>query len=391
MHGMKLGIGWSVALALVACGGGGNGSDGQTDSDSGTGTTQGSGPTESSQGEASQTGTTTGIGGMSESQTDTTAGPTGETTVGAMSGTDTTLTTGTSVTTLETTETPDTSDTSTGSSSDDTSSGSESTSSGESTEGTTDGTSGTTEVCVPAVEVCNDVDDDCDGNIDDVDVGMDGICDCLSIALVGNQGSLDASQFVAYLQSKGTSVERINSNVLSDIDAPLTPAVLAKYDIIILDWLQRTYTPQESADVRAWVEAGGGLMTMTGHENIQVTIDRCNSFISPLGLTYNGDFFDGPVTQFAMHPITEGLTSITFLGGLYVDIVEDGVGMNEVIMTLPPGPVGVVQERVDGRVFVFGDEWVEFDSEWSQMPEIQQFWVQTLSWLGPQNSCVVPQ
>ena len=264
---------------------------------------------------------------------------------------------------------------------------------GDSSTGAPDDTTTTEPGCIPTPEVCNDLDDDCNDIIDDLDVGMDGVCDCLSIALVGNQGYEPSSEFQAYLEDQGTTVERINSEVMNDINAPLTPAVLDKYDIIILDWLQRSYTPQEAEAVRTWVEAGAGLMTMTGHINNQATIDRSNSFITPLGLEYNGSkgFFDGPVTQFAPHPITQGLTSLTFLGGLYIDVTPDMIGVNTTIMTLPQGPVGVVQERVKGRVFVFGDEWVEFDSQWQNMPEIKQFWVQTLAYLGPKDSCIVPQ
>lgn len=256
------------------------------------------------------------------------------------------------------------------------------------------GTTGMTEPpCVPSPEVCNDLDDDCNDIVDDLDVGMDGICDCLSIALVGNQGANASSKFQLYLEEQGTTVERINSNVMMDINTPITPESLAEYDIVILDWLQRTYQPEEAEAVRLWVEAGAGLMTMTGHTNNQVTIDRSNSFIAPLGLKYNGSkgFFNGPITQFAPHPITEGLTSITFLGGLYIDVTPDDVGTNTTIMTLPQGPVGVAQERLEGRVFVFGDEWVEFDSEWQNQPQIKQFWVQTLAYLGPKNACIVPK
>ena len=82
---------------------------------------------------------------------------------------------------------------------------------------------------------------------------------------------------------------------------------------------------------------------------------------------------------------------MSFYGGLYVDIVDDGVGVNEVVGTLPQGPVAVAQVRNAGKLFIFGDEWIEFDSEWQQIPEIQQLWVNILGWLSPQNFCVVPQ
>ena len=42
-----------------------------------------------------------------------------------------------------------------------------------------------------------------------------------------------------------------------------------------------------------------------------------------------------------------GLTSISFFGGLFIDIVEDGIGKNVTIMTLPQGPVGVAQRNAD--------------------------------------------
>lgn len=399
MHGMKLG--WGMALALVACGGGGGDTAGQTDSNGGTetqgDTTQGTAPTT---GGDSQSGTSTGSNsGMSESQTDTSA--TDMTTDMTITGSDpstTTMTTMTTVSTAETGEsTVDPSETAetgeTGETTSDLSVGESSTSVG-TADDTTGGEESTTEPdCIPAVEVCNDLDDDCNDKIDDVDVGMDGVCDCLSIALVGNEGANMSSEFQAYLEDQGTTTVRINSNVMNDINVALTPAELNKYDILILDWLQRTYTAQEAADVKAWVEAGGGLMSMTGHTNNQTVIDRPNSLIGSMGLTYNGSagFFSGPVTNFAPHPINMGLTSLTFAGGLFIDIVDDGVGVNQTIMTLPPGPVGVVQERMMGRLFVFGDEWVEFDSQWMNMPDIKQFWVQTLVYLGPKDSCAVPQ
>ena len=263
---------------------------------------------------------------------------------------------------------------------------------GTSTDGTsTGGTTGDTTGggCVPSEEICNDLDDDCDGIIDDVDVGKDGICDCLSIALIGNAGANPSSEFQNWLKAQGTKVDRIQTNA----NEPFDKAVLGNYDIIILDWLVRSYTAEEAAATRAWIEDGGGLMSMTGHTNNNTVVDRPNSLIKPMGLSYNASkgFFSGPITNFIPHPITEGLTSITFLGGLYVDIVEDGIGTNKIIMTLPQGPVGVVQERKGGRLFIFGDEWVEFDSEWKNIPQIKKFWVQTLAWLGPQDSCVVPQ
>ena len=391
MHGMKW-VGWTASLVvsatLAGCGSGGGGSatasDGASTGDSGT--TQGT-----------QTSQATTSGGNSDSQTPTTSGSVSESVSETGNTTDPTnaSVSVTGTTTSDPTATGDTtgnitvseSGTSTGG---DTTTGASDSSSGavdSSSSGGADDTTGGG--CVPTPEICDDIDNDCDDQIDNVDVGKDGICDCLNIALIGNQGANPSAEFQMWLEAQGTQVDRI-STMQNEV---LDKATLNKYDIIILDYLIRSYTPDEAMTTQTWVEGGGGLMSMTGFTNAQFAADRPNSLIKPMGLSYNTSkgFFSGPVTQFVPHPITMGLTSISFYGGLFIDIVNDGVGVNKTIMTLPQGPVGVVQERLSGRLFIFGDEWVEFDSEWKNIPQIKQFWVQVLSYLGPKESCQVPQ
>jgi hypothetical protein len=380
-----------VVAALAGCGGGGEGTatDGGSASSTGDGgtstATQTSQETSSGVSESDAQPTTSGSVSESVSETSESASnPTSESE--SVSGTTTVDPTATDGTTMAVSVSD--SDTSTGGP--DTTTGvDESSTGGSSSEGGESSSGETTDGCVPSPEICDDIDNDCDDQIDDVDVGMDGICDCLNIALVGNQGANPSAEFQAWLEAQGTQVDRISTNPNELLDK----ATLNKYDIIILDYLVRGYTPEEAMTTQTWVEAGGGLMAMTGFTNQQFAADRPNSLIKPMGLSYNTSkgFFSGPVTQFVAHPITMGLTSISFFGGLYIDIVQDGVGVNKTIMTLPQGPVGVVQERKNGRLFIFGDEWVEFDSEWKNIPQIKQFWVQTLSYLGPKESCQVPQ
>ena len=380
-----------MVAALAGCGGGGEGTatDGGSASSTGDGgtstATQTSQETSSGVSESDAQPTTSGSVSESVSETSETASnPTSESE--SVSGTTTVDPTATDGTTMAVSVSD--SDTSTGGP--DTTTGvDESSTGGSSSEGGESSSGGTTDGCVPSPEICDDIDNDCDDQIDDVDVGMDGICDCLNIALVGNQGANPSAEFQAWLEAQGTQVDRISTNPNELLDK----ATLNKYDIIVLDYLVRGYTPDEAMTTQTWVEAGGGLMAMTGFTNQQFAADRPNTLIKPMGLSYNTSkgFFSGPVTQFVAHPITMGLTSISFFGGLYIDIVQDGVGVNKTIMTLPQGPVGVVQERKNGRLFIFGDEWVEFDSEWKNIPQIKQFWVQTLSYLGPKESCQVPQ
>ncbi len=380
-----------VGATFLGCGTSSSGTDtdsGASSSDSSASTTQVASTTTSGNSVSETSGPTTGHESHSGSDTSVTATVT-DTATGTSTGEVTATESGTSTTTASTDPNTTTGNTTTGdTTTGDTTTG-DSTTTGDGT--TTNGeSSSTTEPgCMPVTEVCNDVDDDCDGKIDNVDVGGDGICDCLSIALLGNQGANPSAEFQDWLIAQGTKVDRIHTNPADFLDK----ATVNKYDIIILDYMVRNYTPEEAATMKTWVEAGGGLMSMTGFTNAPLTADRPNSLIKPMGLSYNlsKGFFSGPVKTFVPHPITEGLTSISFFGGLFIDIVEDGVGINKTIMTLPQGPVGVVQDRMVGRLFIFGDEWIEFDSEWKNIPEIKKFWVQTLSWLGPKNSCSVPQ
>jgi len=244
----------------------------------------------------------------------------------------------------------------------------------------------TGDACVPVSadeRACDGIDDDCNGFVDDIDVGMDGICDCLAIGIIGTSGSLAASQFQQWLIDRGSSAERIDPAL---VDA----AVLDAYDVVILDQLTRAYTPAETAAFDAWVTGGGGLMSMTGHTANPVSAQQWpNGILGPMGLEYQGSLRDGPVTDFLPHPITAGLTSVTFLGGF--EVVATIPGQSEVIARLPGAvPAAQAQERGAGKVFVWGDEWIEYDSEWAALPEITQLWVNIFDWLTPMDVCAPP-
>ncbi len=242
--------------------------------------------------------------------------------------------------------------------------------------------------CVPvsATEtVCDGKDDDCNGKIDDVDIGGDGICDCLRIGIIGSPGTNPSADFQAWLQAKGTTVERTQTTAGEAFDAQL----LSKYDVLVLDRLPRQYTATEAAALAAWVESGGGFISMTGYTGNAAPDFYTNTLLAPFGLAYQGGLLNGPVTSFATHPVTKGLTSVTFLGGYMVGDPGAAGVTSTVIASLPAGPVGYAVESGNGRGVVWGDEWIEFDSEWKTIPEIQQLWVNVLAWIGPRNSCAV--
>jgi hypothetical protein len=226
---------------------------------------------------------------------------------------------------------------------------------------------------------CNGLDDDCNGRVDDVDVAGDGFCDCLSIGVLGSPGGLASASFQAWLEDRGTATTRFGT----DASEELTADALAPFDILIVDNLPREYTPTEAETLRAFVADGHGLIVMTGH-NGATDRPRANTLLAELGASYDEGLIDGPADSWATHPISEGVSSVTFLGGYHVTAPA---GMD--VAQVAGESVGMALEIEMGRAFVWGDEWIQYDSEWSAMPMITQLWSNLINWVGPQDRCMV--
>ncbi len=209
-------------------------------------------------------------------------------------------------------------------------------------------------------------------------------CNVINIGILGNPGSNPSSNFQTWLTNAGTTVKRIQTSTTA-----LTAQEIAPYNVLVLDWLQHDYTPAEAAIVKAFVEAGGGLISMTGYNNT-VTDFRANALIGELGVSYGGALVSGPVTTFVSHPITAGLTSITFAGGYVVSETGSPPYTRTPIASIPAGKVAYAIQAAKGRAFVWGDEWIEFDSEWTQLPEIKKLWVQVFAWVAPGGCPLTP-
>ena len=175
-------------------------------------------------------------------------------------------------------------------------------------------------------------------------------------------------------------------------DVPLTADALKPFDVIVLDLPPRQYTADEAAIFGAWVAAGGGVASMSGYHDDTSQDWRANSLLSQLGVAYSGDRIWGPVTQFAAHPITTGLKSVTFTGGYPVSDLG-GAGSRTPIGFLSANgnqiAVAYAVQMGAGKAFVWGDEWIEFDSEWSTLPQIPTLWLQVFAWVSPGNRCML--
>jgi hypothetical protein len=211
-------------------------------------------------------------------------------------------------------------------------------------------------------------------------------CSRLNIGILGMSGSEPASNFQQWLIDAGTSAKRI----LLMPGEPFTSATLMPFDVVIFDRLVRDYAPTEAAVFKSWIEAGGSAMSMSGHTGTASDF-RANVFLDTIGVSYAGSLLNGPVSKFEAHPVTLGLTSVSFVGGFSVQAAGASPNVRTSVASLAPASVGYAVEAGTGRAFVWGDEWIEFDSEWTSMAQIKSFWVNIFKWLRPRNCALMPR
>ena len=153
--------------------------------------------------------------------------------------------------------------------------------------------------------------------------------------------------------------------------------------------LGRVYGADEIEALRAWVDAGGGLMTLTGYGD-PTEIQVVNSLLAPFGMSYGADQLmkkvgdsTVPVTEWQALAITENVTAVGMDNG------HPALGAGAMVATGGGFDLGRVLEVGAGRVFVWGDEWITYSSEWTLHPDYQvdQFWVNIVKWLSPPRDC----
>lgn len=238
-------------------------------------------------------------------------------------------------------------------------------------------------------EVCDGIDNDNDGVIDNVDVGGDGVCDCLRIARLGVPGTWGAGDvFAQWLDS------RSNNGAVSLDSQVLTKDLLDKYQVIVaedLSKMNRTYSAEEVTALEAWVKAGGGFMTLIGYAD-PTERTNVNTLLGPFGMSYGamqilakagGNTI--PITNWVPHPVTNGVMQIGVDNGYPVE------GMGMVLASEQGYDLLRGREIGNGHVLVWGDEWLTYDSEWTQHPEYQLelFWLNAIKWLTPAKDCQV--
>ena len=237
-----------------------------------------------------------------------------------------------------------------------------------------------------SAEVCDGVDNDGNGIADDVDVGGDGICDCLLIATLGVPGVHgDGDVFSAWLDGKS------DVGAVSLGDQELTSELLAPYQVIVAEDMRgREYSDAEVAALQGWIEGGGGLMTLIGYGSSSERTN-INQLLAPTGISYDETpILSGsptvPITTWHDHAVSAGVTQVGVDNGYEVIGAGEVVAEEGGFVVLRAGTLG------EGKVLVWGDEWITYDSEWTEHPEYQleRFWLNVLKWLTPETECQVP-
>ena len=250
-------------------------------------------------------------------------------------------------------------------------------------------------------EICDGIDNDDNGIIDDVDAGGDGVCDCLSIGTIGAIGpwSDGGDIFASWLNARTPqgAVALADDELTPERLAPLQVIVVLHVDVTSIDNngvttpAHHAFSATEVAAFGDWLKNGGGAMSTIGYTGDEANeVTNVNLLLGTAGMAYSSSKLDltGYIQDWTADPLTTGVKNIFTDNG----VEPDGPSG----MTLAQDDSGRVALQVtetgSGRVVVWGDEWMTYDSEWVdvQDQQVELFWLNILKWLSPPKTCQVP-
>lgn len=208
-----------------------------------------------------------------------------------------------------------------------------------------------------------------------------GKCSCFNIASIGKLGSWGGTT--------SALMDWLNTESSASVDVyqtkpTLDAAFLAKYDVIVVQWLADgkggpywTFSSTEIAALKAWVDAGGGLITLSGFEVNTGEVDPLNQILSFTDISYNKDDIAStcpsnlcycwgstiPIAPWAPGPIGSNLRAV---GAYYGRSINPGSATVDASATVDGSSiVYAAHETVGlGHVFAWCDEWVTYTSQW---------------------------
>jgi len=267
--------------------------------------------------------------------------------------------------------------------------------------------------------------------------GTDCVCPPFNVAVIGKPGKWGANQggdpdtaLQEWLAGSSLGTAKV-TNVTKR--AALTADWLAGFNVIILASLSEdstngpwwTFTDAESAAFRAWVENGGGVITLTGYSSSVDEATAANQLIGFSGVQYNKDDVYASCPDWGICTCTKSLilsawnkadsaianlsNNITYIGfehGRSITAPADAHVAATIDTT--DGIKNVLVGKVvngKGHVLAFGDEWITYTSQWTgagnpmaadpgcagKLPQDKyqtaQFWFNMIKWSSPGAAC----
>jgi hypothetical protein len=251
-------------------------------------------------------------------------------------------------------------------------------------------------------------------------------CTCINIASIGQPGHYgDTTEFTDWLNSKSTAAVDMYTT-----HPTLTADFLSKYNVLLIQWLTDsnsgpywTFTDDEVAALKAWVNMGGGLITLSGYDSNSEEVVPLNRLLSFTDISYNTDDVlascpadvanrcycwgnSVPVGPWAAGPIGKNIKQVGAFHGRSINPGSASVDCSD------PAHVYAAHEAIgSGLVFAFTDEWVTYTSQWlgsssantgtmytdpnnacyeqsaATVFQVPQFWFNIISWEA-QSKCV---
>jgi hypothetical protein len=256
----------------------------------------------------------------------------------------------------------------------------------------------------------------------------DGHCTCLNIASIGRPGITGFQAGMGGADSTSAFTDWLNSQSSAAVDLitakpMLTADFLAKYDVVILQWLVDgvstsnmydgtgywTFSADELAALKTWVSQGGGLITLSGYDASAMEIVPVNQVLQAVSdISYGADDVLGATGVYCLgesDPLSGWVQTtpigkhVTEVGAFHGRSVHPGTG---IVDCSDATYTYAAHEDVGmGHVFVYTDEWVTYTSQWNGIgalggcgdasPEtdyqVPQFWYNAISYAGSAVQC----
>lgn len=278
-----------------------------------------------------------------------------------------------------------------------------------------------------------------------------GRCSCIAIASIGHEGvwgpcsSDNTIAFQNWLNTQSTA--RVDNYDTTKPD--LTPEFLARYDVIILQWMVQNgrqnddgapwqFSQAEVDALKDWVNKGGGVIALSGYQcedpSCIKDIDATNQLLSFTDIEFNRDVVLNPklVDSNSFYcwggsvplggPIGTGIYNVGTWDqsspiGIHVKNVGsyDARSIQSASATVDASDGATnfaVHEQIgQGHVVAYGDEWITYTGEWTgntsclnassftnmydpcfqkspaQIFQISQFWYNAIKYAASSVAC----